>query len=440
MIARGDLYALCAFFRNDTLNALTRSTSQDLSILTDSSDLSRIGWHPLFEACTQSLPPIGKIARVIAVDRGGAWVISRDDLMALSADASRDPLDWRRRQLWARWHAPSTETSASTPSKTPRPTSSKKSDNRRKSSPPTDAIEAPLVGDWVQIEEAGKEAPRIRAILTRRSCLTRKMAGIRTEAQGIAANIDHIAIVTAAGQDFSVARIERYLAAVWESGASPSILLNKIDQAPDGYAAWVEQLEQIALGVPIFAISALHGKGLQAFQDSLQPGMTVALVGSSGVGKSTLLNACVSHAAQRTHTTRSHDEQGKHTTTRREIFLGDHGIWWIDTPGMREFSPWDAQQGLQHVFSDILGYAKQCRFRDCTHHQEPGCAVQQAATEGLLEPKRIERYTALQRETHHQKEPTDQRTTKEKKEHWKSVTKGIRDRQKLHRQLGIEEW
>lgn len=326
------------------MNALTRSTSQDLSVLTDPSDLSRIGWHPLFETDTQDLPPLGKIARVIAVDRGGAWVISRDDLVALSADASRDPLDWRRRQLWARWHAPSSETSASTPTKPPRSTSSKKTDNPRKPSPKTnhprkpspkiDTLEAPLVGDWVQIEEAGKEAPRIRAILTRRSCLTRKMAGIRIEAQGIAANIDHIAIVTAAGQDFSVARIERYLAAVWESGASPSILLNKIDQAPDGYAAWVEQLQQIALGVPIFAISALHGKGLQAFQDSLQPGMTVALVGSSGVGKSTLLNACVSHAAQRTHTTRSHDEQGKHTTTRREIFLGDHGVWWIDRPGL----------------------------------------------------------------------------------------------------------
>jgi ribosome biogenesis GTPase len=415
------------------LNALTRSSTQNLSISAESSKLTRVGWHPLFEAYAQERGHLGKIARVVAVDRGGAWVISREDLVAYSSSAARDPLDWQRRQQWARWRTPSSETETKT--------STQHSKHPHKSAQATtEPLDGPLVGDWVQIEEAGKEAPRIRTILTRRSCLARKMAGLRTEAQGIAANVDHIAIITSAGQDFSLARIERYLAAVWESGASPSILLNKIDQAPDRYADWVEQLQQIALGVPIFAMSALHGKGLQDFQNSLQPGTTVALVGSSGVGKSTILNACVAHAAQRTHITRLHDEQGKHTTTRRELFLGDRDIWWIDTPGMREFSPWDAQQGVQHVFSDVLAYATQCRFRDCTHHQEPGCAVQQAVTDGQLDAKRVERHAALQREVQHQKQRTDHRAAKEKKEQWKSVTKGMRDRQKLHRELGLKEW
>ncbi|MCB9641217.1 MAG: ribosome small subunit-dependent GTPase A [Myxococcales bacterium] len=372
------------------------------------------GWGPFFEAHLHQAEETAKIGRVVAVDRGGAWVILRKDLAALSPHHAPKQQVWQSLQQWGKW--------------LPSP-------KQRQG----DAT-SPLVGDWVLFDETEPGQGRIQMIFPRRSYLARKTAGTRTEAQGVAANLDHIAIVTSANQDFSLGRTERYLAAIWESGAKPSVLLNKIDQSPDRYEEMIEQLERVALGVPIFPISALYQQGLQAFLDSLQPGSTLALVGSSGVGKSTLLNACVQSATQITHETRLHDEQGKHTTTRRELFLGDRGIWWIDTPGMREFSPWDAQEGIRQVFADIEGYASKCHFRDCTHHQEPGCAVQQAIEDGQLDPARLERHQALQREAAYQQERVDQRAAKEKKERWKSITKSVKERQKLHRKLGLKEW
>ncbi|HEX7182764.1 MAG TPA: ribosome small subunit-dependent GTPase A [Thermoanaerobaculia bacterium] len=260
---------------------------------------------------------------------------------------------------------------------------------------------APAVGDWVAVRlpERLSEPGLIRAILPRKSKFSRKAAGARTDEQVVAANVDTVFLVTGLDGDFNPRRIERYLAAGWESGAEPVVVLNKTDLAED-LDELVREIESVAVGVPVHAVSAKVDMGIDTLRPYLRPGRTVSLLGSSGVGKSTIINRLLGGEVQRTGAVRTGDQRGKHTTTHRELFVLPSGGLLLDTPGMRELQLWEADDGITATFSDIEELAGGCRFRDCSHKGEPGCAVQEAVESGELDPERLESYRKLQRELH----------------------------------------
>ena len=254
----------------------------------------------------------------------------------------------------------------------------------------------PAVGDWVLAHHDGCGEARVMAVYARRSMLARQMAGERTGVQIIAANVDTIFIVTSMNQEFQERRLERYLFAVRESGAQPVLVLNKRDLAPDP-ASFVARAHAIASGAPVVALSAL------ARADMLSPwlgsGETVALVGSSGVGKSTLINMLMRDEVMPTGSIRQDDDEGRHTTTARHLMSLPHdGGVLIDTPGMRELQLWTGSQEVEALFADIVELAQGCRFRDCAHDDEPGCAVREAAERGELTSGRLGSYQKLLRE------------------------------------------
>ena len=256
----------------------------------------------------------------------------------------------------------------------------------------------PAVGDWVSAEIlSGQPNATIQQVLPRRSRFVRKVAGKQIAEQVIVANIDVALVVAALDGDFSVRRIERYLAQCWESGARPAIVLNKADAcaAPQELVA---EIEPIAMGVPIFLVSAKTGEGLEAIEASFKKGQTIVLLGSSGVGKSTLVNRLLQEERQPTHAVRASDSRGRHTTTSRELFLMPSGALIIDTPGLRELQLWNAADGVSQTFADVDELAAQCRFTDCQHQNEPGCAVQGALAEGVLDAGRLESWRKLRRE------------------------------------------
>ena len=259
----------------------------------------------------------------------------------------------------------------------------------------------PAVGDWVAVRlpTLPEEPGLIRAILPRKSKFSRKAAGSRTEEQVVAANVDTVFLVTGLDGDYSLRRIERYLAVAWESGSDPVVVLNKADLAPN-LDAVLREVEAVALGVPIHAVSARAGEGIDALAAYLKPGKTVSLLGSSGVGKSTIINRLLGSDIQRVREVRESDQTGKHTTTHRELFLVPTGGLVLDTPGMRELQLWDADEGIEAAFADIQELAEECRFGDCTHNGEPGCAVEEAVEAGTLDPARLESWRKLQREQH----------------------------------------
>ena len=258
--------------------------------------------------------------------------------------------------------------------------------------------ELPAVGDWVALTRpSGSEQGVIHAVLPRRTALVRKEAGTTTTAQVVAANVDHVLLLTSLNSDLEPRRIERYLAAIWESGATPALVLTKADLCGDVDAP-VRALGDVALGVEVHAVSALQGDGLDALGRYLQPGLTIALVGSSGVGKSTLVNALAGETVQHVDVIRARDERGQHTTTARRIVRLPSGALWVDTPGMREFGLWGSGEGVGEVFDDVERLAAGCRFGDCGHAGEPGCAVQAAIDDGRLDPERLDAWAKLQRE------------------------------------------
>jgi ribosome biogenesis GTPase len=249
----------------------------------------------------------------------------------------------------------------------------------------------PAVGDWVALREQ-----KIHAVLPRRSAFLRKVNLGAAEAQVLAANIDTVFVVTGLDEDFSARRLERYLTLAWESGATPAVVLTKADLCDDPLAQLLEA-EQVALGVPAHVVSNVTGEGLDELAPYLAPARTVALLGSSGVGKSSLANRLLGAEVQATKEL-AEDGTGRHTTTTRQLFPIPGGALLVDTPGLREIQLWDADEGIHEAFADVDELAAECRFNDCAHTREPGCAVQAAIDEGRLSRQRLQNYRALQRE------------------------------------------
>jgi ribosome biogenesis GTPase len=288
----------------------------------------------------------------------------------------------------------------------------------------------PAVGDWVviSVREAEKKAT-IHAVLPRKSKFSRKTVGEKTDEQIVATNVDTVFLVSGLDGDFNLRRIERYLILVWESGANPVIILNKADLCDD-VERCREDVEAIALGVPIIILSAVNNQGLDALISYLSQGQTGALLGSSGVGKSTITNQLAGRVIQAVQEVRQGDDRGRHTTTHRELIVLPSGGLLVDTPGMREIQIWAGDEGLQETFADIKTLAMQCRFHNCQHEQEPGCAVQKAIEDGILDYKRFLSHQKLQKELGYLERKQDRKAYLVEKERWKKITKSLRKKNK----------
>jgi ribosome biogenesis GTPase len=289
--------------------------------------------------------------------------------------------------------------------------------------------ELPAVGDWVAVKPVPGETAKIRAVLARRGAFSRKVAGSRAERQVVAANVDTVFLVAGLDGDFNLRRLERYLTLAWEGGARPVVVLSKADVCDD-VAARVAEAEGVAAGVPVLAVSSALEGGLAPLEAYLEPGHTLALLGSSGVGKSTIVNRLLGAETQRTSAVREHDSRGRHTTTHRELFLLPSGALLVDTPGMRELHVWGDGGGLEGAFSDVEALARSCRFSDCRHQNEPGCAVAEALANGSLDEARFANYVALERELAHTARRHDQRLQLAEKQRWKAIHKAQRQYKK----------
>lgn len=289
--------------------------------------------------------------------------------------------------------------------------------------------ELPVVGDWVAIDRlaaAPDGEARIRLVLPRRSAFVRQSAGEACRAQVVAANVDVVLIVVGADADFNLRRVERYLALAWESGALPVVLLNKLDLHEDP-AALLAELAAVAPGVDVVGVSAAAAQGLDRLTPYLQPGRTVALLGSSGVGKSTLVNRLLGEPRLRTGEVRLRDGRGCHVTTSRELFALPGGALVIDTPGMRELQLWGEGRGLDQAFDELAALAARCRFADCRHLAEPGCAVRAAVEQGRLDPARLASYRKLQAEQQHHEERSSEAGRREARRKGKQMGKMLRE-------------
>jgi ribosome biogenesis GTPase len=282
----------------------------------------------------------------------------------------------------------------------------------------------PTIGDWVVLANDGEPAV-IAAVLPRSTCLERKAAGRTSHAQPLAANVDAILVVMGLDGDFNRRRLERTLVMIEPSGASPIVLLNKCDLATDAEERRRE-IEAVAPGVAIHLVSALRGDGLGALTPALACGRTLVLLGSSGAGKSTLVNRLLGTDEQSTREVRAHDDRGRHTTTARQLFRLASGALLIDTPGIREIQLLGGADAADGVFADIAALASQCRFRDCRHDGEPGCAVRQAIDDGTLEGERLESLHKLNAEMRYQAEREDKLLALQKKAQWKAIHKAQR--------------
>jgi len=282
----------------------------------------------------------------------------------------------------------------------------------------------PAVGDWVALAQPNGGAATISGILLRRSAFTRKETGRGSVEQVLAANVDAAFLLAGLDDDFSLRRLERYIATAWDSGAEPVVVLTKTDLCPDVGEA-VLAVESVAIAIPVYPVSNLTGDGIDALAAHLQPGRTAVLLGSSGVGKSSLLNRLAGTELMRTSAL-ADDGTGRHTTTHRELVRLAGGALIIDTPGLRELQFWEGD--LSAAFEDIEALALECRFRDCAHLREPGCAVLGAVDEGRLELGRLRSWRKFQRELESVAARTDKRLRIARKRRWKQHAQIIRQK------------
>ncbi len=283
--------------------------------------------------------------------------------------------------------------------------------------------EPPIVGDWLAVSVEGESAV-IHHVLDRRTCLRRRAAGSPVRAQALAANVDVYFVVTAVGRDFNPRRLERYLTAVWDSGASPVIVINKVDLV-DSVEPLVASLGDVALAVPILGVSAQGGAGVDVLLGHLGPGITAAFIGSSGVGKSTLVNQLCARQRQAT----GHLDaigRGRHTTSRRELVSLPGGGMLLDTPGLRELGLVELGEGLDVAFADIADLAIACHYTDCTHGEEPGCAVKAAVGSGALSEARWASYRRLRAEAEAAAARRGGARAANSKKRWKAIHKGVK--------------
>ena len=271
----------------------------------------------------------------------------------------------------------------------------------------------PAVGDYVMVSCADPDTAIIHQVLPRKSLFVRKAAGTSKTEQAVAANIDTVFLCMSLNNDFNLRRLERYLAVAWESGADPVVVLTKADLCAD-LPQKQREVEAIAMGVDILTTSAMESDGYRQITPYITEGRTVAFVGSSGVGKSTLINRLLGEERLTTDGLRK-DDKGHHTTTHRELLFLPNGAMVIDTPGMRELGMWDAASGVEQTFTDIEALAAQCRFRNCSHTSEPGCAVRAAIRSGELDSGRWQSYQKLKNENSYAADSESYLAAKEKR-------------------------
>jgi ribosome biogenesis GTPase len=283
------------------------------------------------------------------------------------------------------------------------------------------AEDLPAVGDWVSFRRVAEEGKaKIHEILPRRSKFSRRAAGSETAEQIVAANVDTVFLVTGLDHDYNPRRVERYLIMAWESGAEPVVVLNKSDLTEEAEERRLE-IGRVAPGVPVLLLSAKRGEGVGQLLPYVGRGRTVALMGSSGTGKSTITNRLLGAEVQRTQEVRLADARGRHTTTHRELFVLPEGGLVLDTPGMRELQLLVSERGLRETFEEIEEAAARCRFSDCRHEGEPGCAVREALEAGALDAERYQNYRKMQAEMRHAATLVDQRKAQEEKSRVKRI-------------------
>lgn len=290
-----------------------------------------------------------------------------------------------------------------------------------------DTQDFPTTGDYVMINYIPNGDSQIIVTLPRRTVFSRREPGPIPRDQAVAANFDYCVIMQSLNQDFNPKRLERYLTLAWQSGATPVILLTKADLVED-YWGYLTQVERVAAGVNIHVVSAHTGYGLNRLNAYLQPGKTVVFLGSSGVGKSSLVNALAGEEIMAVSAIREDDSKGRHTTTHRQLIRLKSGVMIIDTPGMRELGMWDVSDGLSDAFADVEAFIGKCRFRDCKHLYEPGCAIQDALATHALDAQRWASYQKLKGEA------VDKEELFRRKREWqKSLSK-------YHKQIKKEIW
>jgi ribosome biogenesis GTPase len=288
----------------------------------------------------------------------------------------------------------------------------------------------PTVGDWIAVSvHSNEKKATIHALLPRKSVFSRKVAGQIIDEQVIAANIDTVFIVIGLDLNFNLRRIERYLSVACESGVIPVVLLNKADLCAETEAR-KREVESIAFGIEVHVLSASQNVGMEILNKYIHTGETVAFLGSSGVGKSTIINSLLGTERLKVNKVSKLGSRGRHTTTFRELILLPSGGMVIDTPGMRELQVWGDEEGFKKVFDDIEELALNCRFRDCSHGNEPACAIQEALNNGTLSPKRLENYLKLKKEFAYLTDRLTMKANAVKKVRWKKISQHAKDLKK----------